>query len=305
MDLDLANELQDQILVERDGYAFLVDIEYEKLPMFCTSCSVIGHTISHCKRLNVVNDKGNLGAKKSVARYILKNPDNKSPKYQKPIDLDPMVMQKSLDKGKAILVENSHNDSLHAKTSKQSGRQLIQNEIPQFDQVKGPDFVVDVDLRRNVNPVMRRNEHPLIQHSDEEESIETIFDKEVTPFTSQAKINEVRDFPDHVSDSIKGSDSRNEMTNSNKGSNVRIIHSAKNIPVRVVRDLSKMNDRWADIVGESPLDDPPNVDPNAPKDGFEVVLTKSQKKKLRQKKKIVVQSDYKTRSMVGKQGFPQ
>ncbi|XP_058734063.1 uncharacterized protein LOC131605764 [Vicia villosa] len=34
VDIDLLNELRDKILVERAGYAFFVDIEYEKLPEF-------------------------------------------------------------------------------------------------------------------------------------------------------------------------------------------------------------------------------------------------------------------------------
>lgn len=37
VDIDLSNQLQDQILVEREGFPFLVQIEYEKLPLFYPS----------------------------------------------------------------------------------------------------------------------------------------------------------------------------------------------------------------------------------------------------------------------------
>lgn len=92
-------------MVERDGFAFLVDIEYEKTAyvlflMFCYR--------THClslQKLNVDLDKPNLGSKKVVAHYVKKT--NKQEVIQEPIDLDPMVhLKSSLDKGKAILVED-------------------------------------------------------------------------------------------------------------------------------------------------------------------------------------------------------
>ncbi|XP_058781005.1 uncharacterized protein LOC131655113 [Vicia villosa] len=50
VDLDMTKELNFKILVERIGFAFFVDIEYEKLPEFCNFCSCIGHSITNCKR---------------------------------------------------------------------------------------------------------------------------------------------------------------------------------------------------------------------------------------------------------------
>lgn len=36
IDVDLTSKLYDEIMVERDGYAFYVEMEYEKLPYFCS-----------------------------------------------------------------------------------------------------------------------------------------------------------------------------------------------------------------------------------------------------------------------------
>lgn len=47
---DLADDLHKEILVERDGYAFLVPVSYERLPSFCKHCRVIGHALGECKR---------------------------------------------------------------------------------------------------------------------------------------------------------------------------------------------------------------------------------------------------------------
>lgn len=51
VDIDLSQELRYRVLVERKGYAFFVDFEYENLPDFCTHCNCTGHSIDICKRL--------------------------------------------------------------------------------------------------------------------------------------------------------------------------------------------------------------------------------------------------------------
>ena len=55
VDLSLAQDLVHRILVERKGFAFFVDIEYENLPDFCTHCECTGHHIDICKRLKDLN----------------------------------------------------------------------------------------------------------------------------------------------------------------------------------------------------------------------------------------------------------
>ncbi|XP_058766038.1 uncharacterized protein LOC131639570 [Vicia villosa] len=58
VDLDMTKELSYKILVERIGFAFFVDIEYEKMPDFCHFCSCIGHSINNCKRKEAIKDQG-------------------------------------------------------------------------------------------------------------------------------------------------------------------------------------------------------------------------------------------------------
>jgi hypothetical protein len=40
------------VLVERKGYAFFVDLDFENIPDFCTNCRKIGHHINVCKSLH-------------------------------------------------------------------------------------------------------------------------------------------------------------------------------------------------------------------------------------------------------------
>jgi hypothetical protein len=52
VDIDLAEELHYQILVEREGFAFFADVDYENLPHFCDHCCCVGHSIAQCRKVN-------------------------------------------------------------------------------------------------------------------------------------------------------------------------------------------------------------------------------------------------------------
>jgi hypothetical protein len=52
VDIDLFQPLRHKLLVERKGFAFFVDLEYEHIPAFCDGCKVIGHNFENCKRWN-------------------------------------------------------------------------------------------------------------------------------------------------------------------------------------------------------------------------------------------------------------
>lgn len=57
IDLDLLRKLPNQILIEKSGYAFITDIEYERLPLFCSHWRMIGHKSSATNQLNHVSQK--------------------------------------------------------------------------------------------------------------------------------------------------------------------------------------------------------------------------------------------------------
>jgi len=48
VDMDLSRCLFYEILVERDGFAFNMEVQYERLPDFCFRCKNICHNISKC-----------------------------------------------------------------------------------------------------------------------------------------------------------------------------------------------------------------------------------------------------------------
>ena len=51
VDVDLRSTLPSSILVEREDYSFELEVTYEKIPDFCSHCSVIGHLVTECRSL--------------------------------------------------------------------------------------------------------------------------------------------------------------------------------------------------------------------------------------------------------------
>jgi len=63
VDIDLSNRAYDEILVEREGFAFKVEVQYERRLLFCYHCYSIGHNVSTCRWLHLQppkdkNDRG-------------------------------------------------------------------------------------------------------------------------------------------------------------------------------------------------------------------------------------------------------
>lgn len=55
VDLDISKDLFYEVMVEREGFAFPLSIEYENLPEFCTHCKSIGHNVNSCRWLHPRN----------------------------------------------------------------------------------------------------------------------------------------------------------------------------------------------------------------------------------------------------------
>jgi len=50
VDINFAGFILDTLCVERDNFAFDIEIEYEHPPYFCFTCNSIGHSSDHCKK---------------------------------------------------------------------------------------------------------------------------------------------------------------------------------------------------------------------------------------------------------------
>ena len=52
VDMDLSKQIYNEVMIEREGYSFPIEITYERLPSFCTHCKNIGHHITSCRWLH-------------------------------------------------------------------------------------------------------------------------------------------------------------------------------------------------------------------------------------------------------------
>jgi len=52
VDVDLSQQLFDNVIVEREGHALSVKVQYERQPSFCMHCKMLGHDIHNCSKLN-------------------------------------------------------------------------------------------------------------------------------------------------------------------------------------------------------------------------------------------------------------
>lgn len=128
VDMDITQELRYKVLVERKGFAFFVDLDYENMPGFCTHCRKVGHYVENCRVLN--NNARQADAEKpkkaknvNTRSYVQVN-DGRTKQGNK-VD-DPIVVDEvNTDKGKAAIIDKSPEK---AGTSRNANETDILNE---------------------------------------------------------------------------------------------------------------------------------------------------------------------------------
>lgn len=56
IDVDMSENMFESVIVERDGNALPVMVQYEKYPLFCSHCKTIGHSIHACSKINAATN---------------------------------------------------------------------------------------------------------------------------------------------------------------------------------------------------------------------------------------------------------
>lgn len=51
VDVDLTKSLVEEFLIQRQRFEFMVYVDYENLPDFCSNCSAVGHNVDRCRLL--------------------------------------------------------------------------------------------------------------------------------------------------------------------------------------------------------------------------------------------------------------
>jgi hypothetical protein len=113
VDMDVSQPIRSKVLVERTGFAFFVDLDYENLPPFCSHCKMVGHFLEVCKRYNgteedvKIKELKNKGKNKneSTMKYV----QTKDGKAEKPKDTTvALVVDTVTCKSPAAIVGNSN-----------------------------------------------------------------------------------------------------------------------------------------------------------------------------------------------------
>jgi hypothetical protein len=104
VDMDISQPLRYKVLVERVGFAFYVDLEYENLPPFCNHCKMVGHYLENCKWTHNFDDgnkeKNSVKNKNDATVKYVKKKDGRTEKKQ---DNEVINVEDSADKNAPIL----------------------------------------------------------------------------------------------------------------------------------------------------------------------------------------------------------
>jgi hypothetical protein len=283
VDMDLSQPLRYKVLVERKGFAFFLDIEYENVPDFCDACHVIGHHVEVCKRWNKDD-----GAKPDKENLTKKKPINEPKQVYVPVkDVRPQQ-----NKDNEVINVDRVTVDVENNTADPPA-----NNIVQLGTVLASQEPVNV-----------------LQHLP---VIVPVVDAILTPvetFKAQDKqieddLNTVR--VDDDDDTLSGSDSSASFVDATQNQITTASASTaspeqSSTPDRIVKDMEFLKNSWANMAEEEEnqlvVDAAVQAAHQDPDEGFTVSMSKHQKKV--QRKKIHSSKDsYATRSKVPSKPF--
>lgn len=217
VDIDLTQELKYVVLVERKGYAFLVEFEYENLPKFCNFCNMIGHNIQVCRKVKK-NDGGidEKEDKKGKRKDIYKNEEvaqkvqeqNKIWVVETPavIDLDPGASHANLQQ-----VEN---------IERNSGPQNVEVAEAVVDKSQRKETIADKEAYQNVEVAVVDDDNSQRRNSSQNSK------------TMAGQNSQDTEFVDDTFQHTEG-----------QGSSQNQI-----IPIQIQQDMQFIHDSWANLV---------------------------------------------------------
>jgi hypothetical protein len=290
VDIDLLQPLRYKLLVERKGFAFFVDLEYERIPEFCTECKVIGHCLDNCKRWhrheeskqpveNHLKRKGNVGVKQTYVAITDGNSQRTNP------------IENNEDANAVINVDEPQVNHVVEVVDK-NGSASIGQVSPTIQMNADHDGAILTPL--SPSSILREQDRLLEQelNLNEDEEEESSSDE---LFVNATQVIE------NINPSVIPGDCQ-----------AMVLHKPINpsaeepsnriIPDRVVKDMEFLRESWANLAEAEENEKTRNDMIHTADDGFQVQLSKEQKRA--QKKKLQASRDsYATRSKVSPKPF--
>ncbi|WJX25654.1 hypothetical protein P8452_14674 [Trifolium repens] len=290
VDIDLLQPLRYKLLVERKGFAFFVDLEYERIPEFCTECKVIGHCLDNCKKWNIPEElrkpaenhlkkKGNVGVKQTYVVITDGNTQRTNPRE---------------DNEAANAIINVEEPQLNhmVEAVEKSGSASIGHASPTMQMNAVNDGAILTPL--SPSSILREQDRLLEQelNLNEDEEEESSSDES---FVNATQVIE------NINPSVIPGDCQamvlHKPINPTAGDS-----SNRLLPDRVVKDMEFLRESWANLAEAEDNATTKDDMIHTADDGFQVQLSKNQKKA--QKKKLQASRDsYATRSKVSPKPF--
>lgn len=236
VDLNLTQKIRNRILVERKGYAFFVDVEYENLPDYCTFCKCTGHYLEICNRNKDLKKDAHVKDQSVGKDTAAKAKMTYVPKQKEPEIVD---LEDSTSKN----VAPRNEDDIQLEREVNEALDMAANEMDQAD--ASPDAAN-------------------VRNDDEQSSDDSFVDATQTnegnhAYEGSARMNEDENHTDEVHDEVVQNDinflkqSWANMTDAGDGNNVTNSTNAAdvNVPFQNVGSMvqSSPNEKITDEQG--------------------------------------------------------
>ena len=216
VDMDLSKEIRYKLLVERKGFAFFVDLDYENLPHFCEFCKNVGHHVKECRRVKAVevdkgaNDKNlnNANGKKPMQEYMQVN-DKRGNTAKSPILVDLQVQSSNAQSEPVVVGKNGTRQKEHTQSSQNS---------------KGDE---DIELQPNLNNEVEQDALlQVVEHGAPKNFVPSQSDKD----SVSSHASEFVEATQQLTDGESQDSSQKTST-----------------PIRIQQDMNFLKESWANL----------------------------------------------------------
>jgi hypothetical protein len=307
VEIDLLQPIRYKLLVERKGFAFFVDLEYEHIPAFCPECKMIGHAFENCKRWNMDaglrNNKGMHLKQKAPETKQVYVPVQQQEKSKEGVEKEVINVEDSITPLPHIVVEGNATTPLVVDDNVTTPLIIVEGNITEqpVSNVHLPTIHAN-NQNCILSPVSPR-ELARVQDEQLENELNEASDGSWGT-ESQDSFVETTQFNEHLAADTTGNNNNEIVTPDNpiggEASKTGLT------PDRVTRDMEFLKESWANM---TEADDDAlqnvaetNLNADSQEQGFQLHLTKHQKK-AQKKLKQSSRDSYATRSKVPPKPF--
>ncbi|KAK2429370.1 hypothetical protein QL285_027819 [Trifolium repens] len=321
IDIDLMQPLRHKLLVERKGFAFFVDLEYEHIPAFCSECKMIGHSIENCRRWGFEeNSKANKDNNKNQ-----KAPEKKKV-YVPTHDGRPLQSRAIINVEKEVINVEKEVINVEDHNRKSPQHIIVEPNNNECVSVTNCHEIVPAIPNNNANPVLspvspqellrlqdKELENELNDNTEDDwctDSNDDTFVDTTQLFAAagnEAAVNNNDNEPSQLNSPISQLDIRQAATVPIDVVVGKIDESVLT-PDRVAKDMAFLKESWANMTEANETlqnvanEVNSNLNADSNDQGFQIHLSKNQKKAQKKMKRSSRES-YATRSKVPPKPF--